>query len=196
MTGLRKRLSPGESRLAALAAARVLLIEAGPQAVTLKAVSARIGRTHANLLHHFGSAAGLQRDLAAHLAQTVCGTIAEAVHASRAGLGSPREVVDLAFDAFDKEGAGALASWMILTGNEDALTPIVETIHALVDEIAADEAGHRGSMAVHEDTLALVLMAMGDALIGKALARSLGLSDTAARDRAQQMLERALERVG
>jgi AcrR family transcriptional regulator len=195
MTETRKRLPPEESRLAALEAARLLLIEAGPQAVTLKAVAGRIDRTHANLLHHFGSAAGLQRDLAAHLARTVCATIAEAVRASRAGLGSPREVVDLAFDAFDKEGAGALASWMILTGNEDALTPIVETIHALVDEIAADEASHRGNMAVHEDTLALVLMAMGDALIGKALARSLGLSDTAARDRAQAMLERALERV-
>lgn len=196
MAAPKRRLSPEKSRLAALEAARTLLIEAGPQAVTLKAVSARIGRTHANLLHHFGSAAGLQRDLAAHLARTVCTTIAEAVRASRAGLGAPREVVDLAFDAFDKEGAGALASWMILTGNEDALTPIVETIHALVDEIAADEANHRGTMAVHEDTLALVLMAMGDALIGKALARSLGLSDTAARDRAQTMLERALERVG
>jgi AcrR family transcriptional regulator len=196
MTSPRRRLSPEESRLAALEAARVLLIEAGPQAVTLKAVAARIGRTHANLLHHFGSAAGLQRELAAHLAQTVCTTIAEAVRASRAGLGSPREVVDLAFDAFDKEGAGALASWMILTGNEDALTPIVETIHALVDEIAADEANHRGTMAVHEDTLALVLMAMGDALIGKALARALGLSETTARDRAQTMLERSLERVG
>ena len=195
MTEPRKRLPPEESRLAALEAARVLLIEAGPQAVTLKAVAGRIDRTHANLLHHFGSAAGLQRDLAAHLAKTVCATIAEAVRASRAGLGSPREVVDLAFDAFDKEGAGALASWMILTGNEDALTPIVETIHALVDEIAADEANHLGGMAVHENTLALVLMAMGDALIGKALARSLGLSETAARDRAQAMLERALERV-
>ena len=195
MTEPRKRLPPEESRLAALEAARVLLIEAGPQAVTLKAVASRIDRTHANLLHHFGSAAGLQRDLAAHLARTVCATIAEAVRASRAGLGSPREVVDLAFDAFDKEGAGALASWMILTGNEDALTPIVETIHALVDEIAADEANHLVGMAVHENTLALVLMAMGDALIGKALARSLGLSETAARDRAQEMLERALERA-
>jgi AcrR family transcriptional regulator len=196
MTITRRRLPPEESRLVALEAARVLLIEAGPQAVTLKAVAGRIGRTHANLLHHFGSAAGLQRDLAAHLAQTVCATIAEAVRASRAGLGSPREVVDLAFDAFDKEGAGALASWMILTGNEDALTPIVETIHHLVDEIAAEEANHRGGMGVHEDTLALVLMAMGDALIGKALSRSLGLSETAARDRAQQMLERSLERAG
>ena len=189
----RKRLSPEESRLAALEAARALLIETGPQSVTLKAVSARIGRTHANLLHHFGSAAGLQKALAAHLAETVCSTIADAVRASRAGLGSPREVVDLAFDAFDKEGAGALASWMILTGNEDALTPIVETIHNLVDEIAPYEADHGDATHVHEETLALVLMAMGDALIGTALSRSLGLPSTAARDRAERMLVRSLE---
>ena len=51
----RRRLSPEESRTAALVAARILLIETGPQSVTLKAVAARIGRTHANLLHHFGS---------------------------------------------------------------------------------------------------------------------------------------------
>ncbi len=61
----RKRLSPEESRAGALEAARDLLIEAGPQAVTLKAVGARVGRTHANLLHHFGSAAGLQHELGA-----------------------------------------------------------------------------------------------------------------------------------
>ena len=190
----RKRLSPEESRLAALEAARLLLIELGPQAVTLKAVASRIGRTHANLLHHFGSAAGLQKELARHLAETVCSTIADAVRASRAGLGRPREVVDLAFDAFDKEGAGALASWMILTGNEDALTPIVETIHQLVDEIAPEEALHlEQPLQVHEETLGLVLMALGDALIGTALSKSLGLPDTAARDRAERMLTGALE---
>ena len=172
----------------------MLLIEAGPQSVTLKAVGARIGRTHANLLPHFGSAAGLQKALAGHLAKTVCDTIIDAVRASRAGLGSPREVVDLAFDAFDKEGAGALASWMILTGNEDALTPIVETIHQLVDEIAPEEAAHGAAPTqVHEETLALVLMAMGDALIGTALSRSLGLPETAARDRAERMLTRSMD---
>lgn len=192
----RKRLSPEESRTAALRAARGLLIEAGPQAVTLKAVAGRIGRTHANLLHHFGSAAGLQKELARHLTETVCETIKDAVRASRAGLGSPREVVDLAFDAFDKEGAGPLASWMLLTGNEDALTPIVETIHALVDEIAPEEASdHEGVMRVHEHTLALVLMALGDALMGQALARSLDLPRSAARDHAERMLLSSIERV-
>ncbi len=190
----RKRLSPEESRRTALVAARSLLIETGPQSVTLKAVSARVGRTHANLLHHFGSASGLQKALAAHLATTVCETIKDAVRASRAGLGSPREVVDLAFDAFDKEGAGGLASWMLLTGNEDALDPIIETIHALVDEIAPEEADDHGSiMEVHENTLTLVLLALGDALMGKALARALNLPEHAARDRAEKLLTASLE---
>ncbi|MEL6529052.1 MAG: helix-turn-helix domain-containing protein [Pseudomonadota bacterium] len=189
----RKRLSPEESRAIALEAARALLIETGPQSVTLKAVASRIGRTHANLLHHFGSASGLQKALAEHLARTVSETIIDAVHASRAGLGSAREVVDLAFDAFDREGAGALTSWMLLTGNEDALNPIISTIHELVDEIAPEEADHADDeQRVHRDTLNLVLMALGDALIGGALAKSLGLPRDAARERAQEMLEASL----
>ena len=189
----RKRLSPEESRNSALQAARALLIEAGPQAVTLKAVATRIGRTHANLLHHFGSASGLQKALAEHLARTVCETIKDAVRASRAGLGSAREVVDLAFDAFDREGAGALTSWMLLTGNEDALDPIIATIHEVVDEIAPGEAGHNGDvMHVHKDTLGLVLLALGDALIGAALAKSLGLPRDTARERAAANLEASL----
>lgn len=189
----RKRLTPEESRSSALAAARALLIETGPQSVTLKAVAARIGRTHANLLHHFGSASGLQKALAEHLARSVCETIIAAVHASRAGLGSAREVVDLAFDAFDREGAGALTSWMLLTGNEDALDPIISTIHDLVDELAPGEAEHAGgAQSIHHDTLTLVLMALGDALIGGALAKSLGLPRDSARQRATAMLEASL----
>lgn len=189
----RKRLSPEDARSSALEAARALLIEAGPQSVTLKAVSARIGRTHANLLHHFGSASGLQKALAEHLAKTVCETIIEAVRASRAGLGSASEVVDLAFDAFDREGAGALTSWMLLTGNEDALNPIITTIHELVDEVAPEEADqHSDPMHVHKDTLSLVLLALGDALIGAALAKSLGLPRDTARKRAVANLEASM----
>ncbi len=186
---IRRRLPSEESRLAALDAARNLLIEAGPQAVTLKAVAARIGRTHANLLHHFGSAAGLQKALAAYLAQTVCATIADAVRASRAGIGSPREVVDLTFDAFDREGAGALASWMLLSGNEDALDPIIETIHDLVEELHEG-----GSGAMRQHTLNLVLLALGDALLGQQLAKSLGISRGTARDTAEAMLAASMVR--
>lgn len=188
----RKRLTPEESRDAALEAARAILIEAGPQAVTLKAVAARIGRTHANLLHHFGSAAGLQRALARSLAENVCAKIASLIqdaHASDEARteDKPRQVVDLAFDAFDKSGAGALASWMILSGNEDALDPILDVIHQLVDQIAEVE-GEESSVALREDTLSLVLMAMGDALLGENLAKSLDLPRGAAREIALRQL--------
>ncbi|WP_332041024.1 helix-turn-helix domain-containing protein [Parasphingorhabdus sp.] len=191
MSIAKRRLSPEESRRMALAAACDLLIESGPQAVTLKAVASRIGRTHANLLHHFGSASGLQKSLAKYLTDQVCGSIAEAVLKSRTGEGSVRDIVDLTFDAFDTQGAAALSSWMLLTGNEDALDPIVDAIHTLVDEVG--EGGHE-DQEMHEDTLTLVLMALGDALIGERLASSLGLPRNKARDVAERHLEHALSR--
>ena len=181
---VRKRLSHDESRAAALEAARGLLIEAGPQAVTLKAVAGRIGRTHANLLHHFGSAAGLQMALAETLAVQVCATIGDVVRKARLGEADPRLIVDMTFDAFDQQGAGALATWMIMTGNENALNPILDAIHNLVDQIGD---GHE-DQAMHEDTLTLVLMAMGDALLGGPLAKALGVPRETAREIAYKQL--------
>jgi AcrR family transcriptional regulator len=180
----RERLSPEESRSAALEAARLLLIRSGPQAVTLKAVGAMVGRTHANLLHHFGSAAGLQSALARLISDRVTAGITEAVERSRQGAADPREVVDRVFDAFDQEGAGALAAWMILSGNRDALDPILESIHDLVHRLGQGETGP----AVHETTLWLVLAALGDALLGGPMAAALNLSRETARDLARRQL--------
>lgn len=181
---LRRRLSPEESRGAALDAARELLVEVGPQAVTLKAVAARVGRTHANLLHHFGSADGLQKALIARMASGIVGTIKAAVVRSRE-VQDPAEVVDLVFDAFGSNGAGALASWMILNGNEDALDPILTAIHDLVEDLAAE---HQDGAPIHDETLQLVLMALGDALLGAPMARALGLPRERAREIAREML--------
>src|SRR6476620_9321746 len=94
----RTRLSPEESRSAALKAARELLLAEGPSAVTLKAVAAKIGRTHANLLHHFGSAAGLQGELARSIADSVTPSIARSVKRARAGGTDARVIVDQCFD--------------------------------------------------------------------------------------------------
>lgn len=178
MSIIRRRLSPEESRDAALDAARALLVESGPLAVTLKAVAARIGRTHANLLHHFGSAEGLQKALIARMADSIVQTIEPAVRKARSTDHDPLAIVDLTFDAFGKQGAGALASWMILSGNEDALDPILEAIHNLVDRLAED---HHAEQSIHEETLNLVLMALGDALLGGPMAKALGLPRGAAR---------------
>jgi len=183
---LRKRLSPTESREAAVEAARALLIESGPGGVTLKAVAARVGRTHANLLHHFGSAGGLHTALITRMAADIVGTIRAAVLQVRSGDGDPRDVVEMTFDAFGKGGAGALASWMILSGNTVALDPILTAIHDLVDELAGGELP--GTRPIQEQTLTLVLMALGDALMGAPMARALGLPASKARELALDAL--------
>ncbi|MEK7343044.1 MAG: helix-turn-helix domain-containing protein [Pseudomonadota bacterium] len=192
MSTTRARLTPNESRLAAVEAARTLLIEAGPQAVTLKAVAARIGRTHANLLHHFGSAAGLQKALAAHLADVITASIGEAVDAARRGKVSPRTIVDMTFDAFDAQGAGALASWMLSSGNEDALDPVVEAIHRLVDKLAASALTPNMGDLIRENTLMLVLLALGDSQLGGPTAAAIGLPREKAREIATRSLTSAL----
>jgi AcrR family transcriptional regulator len=185
----RKRLNSEESRSAALEAARLLLLEHGPQAVTLKAVAARVGRTHANLLHHFGSAAGLQAALARSIADRVTDSIAESVGRARAHETDAREVVDRIFDAFDREGAGALAAWMILSGNRDALDPILESLRSLVAQLSVGHEEHH----VGETTSWLVLAALGDSLLGGPIADALGLERDTARSVAARRLRAQLE---
>lgn len=187
----RKRLSPQESRSAAIEAARRLLLADGPQGVTLKAVAAEIGRTHANLLHHFGSAAGLQGELARAIADSVTSTIAAAVERARAGEADARDIVDRTFDAFGREGAGALAAWMILTGNRDALNPILDSLRALVAQLSIGHEEHQ----VAESTLALVLSALGDSLLGPPIAEALGLPRDTARNLSAERLRQRLETV-
>ncbi len=185
----RTRLSPEESRSVALEAARELLLTDGPSAVTLKAVSAKIGRTHANLLHHFGSAAELQGALARSIADSVTTSIADAVVRARSGEADARAIVDGTFDAFGKHGAGPLAAWMILTGNRDALNPILDKIHDLVAELSVGHEDHQ----VAQSTLLLVLNALGDALLGPAIADALGLPHDTARELAAERLRARIE---
>jgi AcrR family transcriptional regulator len=177
MNAPRRRLSPDESRAAAIAAARALLLEAGPQAVTLKAVADKIGRTHANVLHHFGSAAGLQSELARSIAEEVTAAVAVSVERARSHQADAREIVDQTFDAFGDGGAGALAAWMILSGNRDALNPILEAIRALVNQLSVAHEDHH----VPDSTLWLVLLALGDSLLGGPIAEALGLERDTAR---------------
>jgi AcrR family transcriptional regulator len=184
-----KRLSPEASRSAAIKAARQLLLTDGPQAVTLKAVAAKIGRTHANLLHHFGSAAGLQSELARSIAESVTTSIAKSVELARAGETDARDIVDQTFDAFGREGAGALAAWMILTGNRDALNPILDSLHGLVAQLSAGHEDHQ----VAETTLALVLTALGDSLLGAPISEALGLKRDTARELAAERLRARLD---
>jgi AcrR family transcriptional regulator len=174
----RKRLTQEESRAAAVAAARALLLDQGAAAITLKAVATRIGRTHANLLHHFRSVAGLHRALAEDIAVTVSASITSAIASRRQGLATERDVVDAMFDAFARDGAGELIGWIALTRQRDALKPVIDTISAIVADFTA--AGDERPM--DKVTLGLVLLAVGDSLVGEEVAQGTGQAREAVRE--------------
>ena len=178
ITLTRQRLPQAESRAAAIAAARALLREEGAAAVTLKAVAARIGRTHANLLHHFGSAAGLHRALAESIAATVAGSIGQAIGKRRRGEADVRHVVDAMFDAFRAEQVGELIGWIALTRQREALAPVTETVAAIL----ADFRAQGDTRAMDQVILGLVLLAIGDSLVGPEIAAATGDDPSAVRD--------------
>lgn len=181
----RRRVSPAESRAAALGAARSLLMREGAAAVTLQAVAKQVGRTHANLLHHFGSAAGLQRALAEEIARTVSESIENAIEQRRNGEASERDVVDAMFDAFRREGAGELIGWIALTRQREALEPIIATIERIIRVMRA-----AGDLRpVDRMTLSLTLLAIGDSLAGEEIARACGLDREAVREIAVAQIE-------
>jgi hypothetical protein len=123
------------------------------------------------------------------MAETVTERIGEAVVRARSGDSDAREVVDQTFDVFGRQGAGALAAWMILSGDRDALDPILTAIRDLVDQLTTGHERH----GVAELTLKLVLAALGDSLLGEPITAALGLDRDAARAFATESLRRQIE---
>ena len=175
---MRRRLSPEQSKAAAIEAARDLLIRQGAAAITLQAVAKRIGRTHATLLHHFGSVAGLHRALAEEIAYNVGDSITSAIGRRRRGEATERDVVDAMFDAFAEQGAGELIGWITLTRQREALQPVIDTIAAIIADFR--DAGDERPM--DKVTLGLVLLAIGDSLVGEEIALATGQPREAVRE--------------
>lgn len=178
----RRRRSPDEARREAVEAARALLLSGGPNAVTLSAVAADIGVTHANLIHHFGSAAGLQSALMGSMVADLSQALDTAVARLRTDEGAPLELVNAVFDAFSEGGAGRLAAWIALSGDLSHLEPVRAAVRDLVDAIA-EKMGDDGKarQRIGSAVLFIALSAFGEALIGPPLHDMLDQPDDAGR---------------
>lgn len=190
----RRRRLPEEARREALASARALLLSGGPDAVTLSAVAGEIGVTHANLIHHFGSAAGLQSALMASMVADLTQALDEAVARLRTDEGAPLELVNAVFDAFSTGGAGRLAAWIALSGDLSHLEPVRAAVQNLVDAIS-DKMGVQDAQArqgMGAAVLFIALSAFGEALIGPPLRDMLDQPDDAARRVVASLLPRFL----
>lgn len=180
----RIRRTSEAAREAAVEAARTLLLDAGPGGVTLKAVAARIGTGHANLLHHFGSAAGLQAALMDRMIRDTVERVEQVVERVRNGEASPREIVDLVFDAHGHDGIGKLTAWLASTGEAARLRPLFDVLGDLIRTIVAGAILPPGEAhrRITDMALMVVLAGLGDSLIGPMLHETLGEAPGRARE--------------
>ena len=192
----RRRRSPEEARREALTEARALLLSGGPDAVTLSAVAGRIGVTHANLIHHFGSAGGLQSALMESMVRDLADAIQDAVVRLRTDEGAPLEVVNAVFEAFTSGGAGRLAAWIALSGDLSHLEPVriavQDLVRAIESKIGSEERLPR--KAIGSAVLFIALTAFGEALIGEPLRDMLDQEPDASRNVVAQLLPGFLAR--
>ena len=192
----RVRRTPEEARTLALASARRLLLADGPDAITLQSVATDLGMSHTNLIHHFGSAAGLQSELMRQMMSELTAAIESAVMRLRAGKGEFRDFVDIVFDAFDRGGAGRLAAWIVLSGEATRLAPVGEVVRDYIDSV--ERSADPGAQDVHERvtsaTLFVTMAALGDAIIGNHLRRMVGRERDAVRRIIGRLLPVVLER--
>jgi TetR/AcrR family transcriptional regulator, repressor for neighboring sulfatase len=192
----RVRRTPEEARTLALASARRLLLAEGPDAITLQSVASDLGMSHTNLIHHFGSAAGLQSELMRQMVSELTAAIESAVMRLRAGKGEFRDFVDIVFDAFDRGGAGRLAAWIVLSGEATRLAPVGEVVRDYIDSV--ERSADPGAQDVHERvtsaTLFVTMAALGDAIIGNHLRRMVGRERDAVRRIIGRLLPVVLER--
>jgi AcrR family transcriptional regulator len=181
----RVRRTPEEARTLALTSARRLLLAEGPDAITLQAVAGDLGMSHTNLIHHFGSASGLQSELMRQMVSELTTTIESAVMRLRTGKGEVKDFVNIVFDAFDRGGAGRLAAWMALTGESMHLAPIGEVVRDYIDSVERTADGEGDAAAIHERvtsaTLFVTVAALGDAIIGNELRKMVGRERDAVR---------------
>jgi AcrR family transcriptional regulator len=172
----RRRRSPEEAKAQALVSARRLLLEAGPNAVTLKAVADDIGMSHGNLIHHFGSAAGLQSALMGAMVRDLTVALESAVTKVRAEDSGPRELVDIVFEAFGSGGAGHLAAWIGLSHDLAQLDAVRDAVNhltqAIAEKVSAD--GRESPRHIPSALMFITLCAFGDSVIGEAMCEMLG----------------------
>ena len=187
---LEKRRKSEAVRKDALTIARELLIADGPRAITLKAIGARLGMTHANLIHHFGSAELFQAQLRVSMVEDITRRATVQVSAAPEGASSIQTavIVDQVFDAYAEGGIGMLMAWSVLTGGpqEDGLADTTADLVAVIERTLE---GPKAKETARAMVSLVTLLAFADSLIGKSLAETVGMDRSATRALTTRMLE-------
>jgi len=188
----RVRRSPEAARENILAAAEALLVEQGPQAIKLADVAKAAGVVHANVIHHFGSIAGVETALMERMIRQLSDTIITGFNAQGATPGFGAQAL---FDAFETKGAARLAAWLELTGEGRRMTLVRQVVDEVVQTRLARDVGVERETIIDFILLNIVL-AIGVGLFGPTLSELLGRPSGRARELALEMVAGRITAMG
>src|ERR1700732_1345250 len=110
----RARRTPEEARRLILETAQQLIARAGPEGLRLQDIAAAAGISHPLILHHFGSRAGLVRELTREATLELRDKL---VAAMTAGEYSIEDQLDRVFDAF-RGGLAQRMAWLATVNSQ------------------------------------------------------------------------------
>ncbi len=185
-----RRRKPEAVRSEALEIGQRLLVEGGPRAITLKAVGAALGMSHANLIHHFGSAEAFQAQLSDALLLNLTRTVTDLVERHASGRADIPVIVDAVFEAYGPGGVAMLVAWSALTGETRVAEGLMREVDALVTILAQLSPGPDAATRARDTVRLVTSLAFADSLIGGPLSATLGQPPGEGRARAVRLLQR------
>ena len=185
-----RRRKPEAVRSEALAVGQRLLIEGGPRAITLKAVGAELGMSHANLIHHFGSAEAFQAQLSDAMLLQLTRTVTDLVERHARGAANVPLIVDAVFEAYGPGGVGMLVAWAALTGETRVAEGLTREVDALVAVLEQLNPGPDAAARARDTVRLVTSLAFADSLIGGPMSVMLGQPPGEGRARAVRLLQR------
>lgn len=166
----------------------------GPAGIRLQDVARAAGVSHSNVLHHFGSRAGLIEALNRRTVEDLKSVLFDVM---RAAHSSTEDIIGPAFAAY-RNGLAQRTLWVLQSPARrgaqtlPVLEEIVEALHARLLNAASPRAkvdkAHTRAI-VHLTTIA----AFGDALIGARLRQCSSADEPAARGRFEKWLATLLD---
>ncbi len=186
---IERRRKPEAVRRDALEVGRRLLIADGPGAITLKAIGAALGMSHANLIHHFGSAEAFQAQLKDLMVQDLTRRITAIITSGEAIAAGLPSIVDQVFDAYAEGGIGMLMAWSLVTGAPYDEAGMAATMCDLVAALEPHLEGAGAARRARQMVSLVTLLAFADSLIGASLADAMGGERAAVRQFTTRLLD-------
>ena len=161
-----RRAAP-DMRAQALTAARQLVVEKPNETLTMRAVAEATGVTHPNLVHHFGSLAGLHAALAEELIRELLAGL-RALGLELDNNDDYIALVDRVFELFDQQGLGRVLGWLVRSGETARLQPVTALLAQFIEELAHGRSNNEARI-VARDALILAFAAYAESSVGSLL---------------------------